>query len=430
MSKNTFNDGIVYAGFMVLGVCQTLPWNCFVNAYPYIMMQLSDNQTDYVDKHNNQDYTFNSFQVFWSSALGFLINGVQITSAVLNVLIITRVSRNARLYPSLIATCVCFILITIMTQFSGQPSFFFYSSLLLAVISQFGAGIAQACCFGLATMMPPKFIGAMYLGQAVAGLGTAWLSVGTMAIFPEDTPEAYQSAALMYFGIATFISIIIIPIYYFLNKNEQIQEQEKYTNFSKKTKSLSDDLSKLWSDIIFVGKTLKYQALSLMMIFIITLSVFPAVSQLVVSECGGAGTSNYCLNFGDTKFFVPVFVFCNPGDIIGRFLAGKFQIVKPTNGIGLLLLVLARGIFAGGFFMTRRNNFDGVGFMGTDWAYEINTTLFGLTGGYLSSLCFMFAPQLVAKEKQETAGSILPIFLCLGLLIGSCVSFGFVALVQ
>ena len=128
MSKNTFNDGIVYAGFMVLGVCQTLPWNCFVNAYPYIMMQLSDNQTDYVDKHNNQDYTFNSFQVFWSSALGFLINGVQITSAILNVLIITRVSRNARLYPSLIATCVCFILITIMTQFSGQPSFFFYSS--------------------------------------------------------------------------------------------------------------------------------------------------------------------------------------------------------------------------------------------------------------------------------------------------------------
>ena len=51
--------------------------------------------------------------------------------------------------------------------------------------------------------------------------------------------------------------------------------------------------------------------------------------------------------------------------------------------------------------------------------------LFSVSNGYLGNLCMMFGPRLVAIEYAETAGTIMSLFLTIGLTIGACVSFVF-----
>ena len=143
-------------------------------------------------------------------------------------------------------------------------------------------------------------------------------------------------------------------------------------------------------------------------------------------------TSSYCQNFGNTQYFLPVvcFLLINISDFTGRFLAGKFQIIGKDNDLILLSMSLFRILPAAGFFITRRDNFEGSGFMGSDWAYIVLMIVFGVSGGYVSTLCFMYGPQKIQQEKAETAGSLLPFYLCVGLLMGSLLSFGLVLIVE
>merc|ERR1711976_133824 len=146
---STLNNVFIYSGFLLLGVCQTLPWNCFINTYNYLILQLSENKTAFFE---DPDYKNNTYQVFWSSFVGLVINGVQIVSTVVNLLIIKRIERNHRIYPALVTAFSSFAIIAVMTSLSVGASSFFILTLLLALTSRFGTGISQACCFGLAAM--------------------------------------------------------------------------------------------------------------------------------------------------------------------------------------------------------------------------------------------------------------------------------------
>ena len=426
------NDILIYSGFLLLGVCQTLPWNCFINTYNYLILQLSYNKTDFL---NSPDYENNTLQTFWSSFVGLVINTVQIVSTVVNLLIIKRINRNARIYPALVTAFVSFICIAVMTSVSVGADAFFGITLLLALTSQFGVGISQACCFGLAAVTGPTFIGGLFLGQSLAGILTAGLSIVTQAVFPEQTEEDYDTSAALYFTIASVVSFFAIPVFFVLNRKtaSQNSEEVKVEYEPTEEKTVFEDLKLIISDIVYIGKTIKYQAVSLLLVFAITLSVFPVITERVESECvTSKSTSSYCQNFGNTQYFLPVvcFLLINISDFTGRFLAGKWQIVGKDNDLMLLGMSLFRLLPAAGFFITRRDNFEGLGFMGSDWAYIVLMIVFGISGGYVSTLCFIYGPQKIHQEKAETAGSLLPFYLCVGLLIGSLLSFGLVLIVE
>merc|ERR1711976_879403 len=424
---STLNNVFIYSGFLLLGVCQTLPWNCFINTYNYLILQLSYNKTEFLE---NPEYENNTLQTFWSSFVGLVINGVQIVSTITNLLIIKRINRNARIYPALTTAFISFGVIAVMTSFSIGANAFFGITLMLALTSQFGTGISQACCFGLAAMTGPSFISGLFLGQSLAGSLTAGLSILTQAVYPDKTEADYNTSALLYFTIASIVSFLAIPSFYLLDKRTQQKnesEHEKIKDEEYAEKSVMEDLQIIISDIIYIGKAIKYQATSLLLVFAVTLCVFPVITERVESECiTSQSDSAYCRYFGSTQYFLPVtcFLLINLADFSGRFLAGKFQLIGLHNDVGLLCAALFRIVVAAGFFLTRRDNFVGLGIMGSDWAYIVLMIIFGVSGGYVANLCFMYGPQRVNPDKEETAGSLLPLYLCVGLLIGSLASFG------
>ena len=226
VESTRMNKFFIYTGFLILGVCQTLPWNCFINTYNYLILQLSDNKTDFLDSNTKTDQ--NTYQILWSSFVGLAINGVQVISTIINLIIVNKIDRKNIVYPALLTSLISFIIISAMAyMYSGSNTGFFLITLSLAIAAQFGNGMLLACCFGLAANLPSQFISTMFLGQSVAGTFTAGLSMVTSTIYPEKTVEDYDSAAMVYYVIASGVCALAIPVYFFINRFVVNQEKSK-----------------------------------------------------------------------------------------------------------------------------------------------------------------------------------------------------------
>ena len=94
----------------------------------------------------------------------------------------------------------------------------------------------------------------------------------------------------------------------------------------------------------------------------------------------------------------------------------------------MLVSAMLRIFIALLFLGTRRSNYDGWSFLGNDWAYILIMFAFGITDGYVPALAFEYGPQLVEGAEVELAGSMMPIFMGMGLLLGSLTSFGTVSI--
>ena len=60
----------VYFTWVILGISLVIPWNCFINSTGFILLRLSDNETQWADK----EISSNSYQDFWLSAVGITMN--------------------------------------------------------------------------------------------------------------------------------------------------------------------------------------------------------------------------------------------------------------------------------------------------------------------------------------------------------------------
>jgi len=235
--------------------------------------------------------------------------------------------------------------------------------------------------------------------------------------------DQYKTA-LMFFAVATVAIAVCIFLYWVLMKHWVTKEVMKN---ERKAKDLG--LAEIFSNILRVGKSIGYQTATLTVNFWITIAFFPAVTQLVVSSCSPDSESTYCTIFGG-EFFMPVFnfLFYNIICWFGRWLAGKFKIIKKEQGLLLLVSAVLRIFIAVLFLGTRRSNYDGWSFLGSDWAYVSIMFFFGITDGYVPALAFEYGPQLVEGDEVELAGSMMPIFMGMGLLLGSLTSFGTVSI--
>lgn len=236
----------------------------------------------------------------------------------------------------------------------------------------------------------------------------------------------------MYFAIATGVIVLTIVAYWMLLRTDlgkaKLVEEEK-TNLLPGTPKKSISVSEIYQNLVRITKICAYPAAALIIDFWITLAVFPAVQQRGVSECSVSNLtvsaqSWYCQNIaGELYILIFCFLFFNVFDWVGRFLAGNFQLFKIDQGKSLIVFTLARVILAGLFFFTRRSGYDGLGFLGSDISFAVISALFATTNGYVSGLSFMYGPMLVDEADREICGSMMPVFLGVGLLLGAASSF-------
>ncbi|KAG8522625.1 Equilibrative nucleoside transporter 2 [Galemys pyrenaicus] len=173
--------------------------------------------------------------------------------------------------------------------------------------------------------------------------------------------------------------------------------------------------------VLAVFRKIWLTALCLVLVFTVTLSVFPAITAMVTSSTSPGKWS---------QFFNPIccFLLFNVMDWLGRSLTSYF--LWPDEDSRLLpLLVSLRFLFVPLFMLCHVPGRARLPVLFPQDAYFITfMLLFAVSNGYLVSLTMCLAPRQVLPHEREVAGALMTFFLALGLSCGASLSFLFKAL--
>ena len=272
----------------------------------------------------------------------------------------------------------------------------------------------------MAGKFPPQYMGIVFGGQAFGGIFASVTNVVVILFGVKPSDAAFFCFLIAVVFLATvLLSFIVVTRSGFF---QFYLDEKKPADVEFKSKKVVP-----W----FVFKTISVYAVSIFLIFTVTLACFPAITVLVTSSTlpkdGAYDPQDY--EWG-TKYFIPVccFVLFNVGDWLGCFAAKLIQWPKPGRFgmFFILFLVILRLAFIPLFLLCNANplgrNLTSVYFY-HDAFYIGFMALFSLSNGYLSSICMMSAPQLVKGSEAQTAAGMMVALLGLGLGAGSLMSF-------
>lgn len=166
------------------------------------------------------------------------------------------------------------------------------------------------------------------------------------------------------------------------------------------------------------------QCLNILLIFVVSLSLFPAVMANVLP------TGNLLSELYFSK--VACFLFFNLFSMIGNYASDLLPKIPAKY---LWLPVVARFVFIP--IVLFSNYQPGLPserllpvLFPNDACFMVVVALFGFTNGHLTSLAMMYAPKTVELKYQPTAGMIASFCLMLGILMGGNLSILFPLMVK
>ncbi|XP_054296551.1 equilibrative nucleoside transporter 2 isoform X5 [Pongo pygmaeus] len=398
---------LVGISFFILGLGTLLPWNFFITAIPYFQARLAgaSNSTARIlsTNHTGPEDAFNFNN--WVTLLSQL---PLLLFTFLNSFLYQCVPETVRILGSLLAILLLFALTAALVKVDMSPGPFF--SITMASVCFINCGVdAETSALG-------------YFITPCVGI--------LMSIM------CYLSLPHLKFAR-----------YYLANKPSQAQAQELETkaellqsdengipsspqkvaltldlDLEKEPESEPDEPQKPGKPSVFtVFQKIWLTALCLVLVFTVTLSVFPAITAMVTSSTSPGKWS---------QFFNPIccFLLFNIMDWLGRSLTSYF--LWPDEDSRLLpLLVCLRFLFVPLFMLCHVPQRSRLPILFPQDAYFITfMLLFAVSNGYLVSLTMCLAPRQVLPHEREVAGALMTFFLALGLSCGASLSFLFKAL--
>ncbi|XP_039202962.1 equilibrative nucleoside transporter 1 isoform X1 [Crotalus tigris] len=458
MTGNTPQDRYktVWLIFFILGLGTLLPWNFFMTATTYFTNRLNISSSDSYanvsvtgkeDSYNYTNVNVTEKKEVSLSNLPSIFNNVMTLCAMLPLLIFTclnsfihqRIPQQIRIISSLAAIFLVFMVTAILVKVPMEPlPFFIITMVKIVLINSFGA-ILQGSIFGLAGLLPASYTAPIMSGQGLAGTFAAAAMICTIA-----SGSRLEESAFGYFITACVVILIAIGSYIMLprldffcfysmkNKREyatSVTQAEMETkvdlikkdmvNGVERNHSVNGDSlpARHTSSVLGIFKKIWVMAVSVCLVFTVTIGVFPTITVAVRPTIGQ--------NTLWVDYFSPVacFLMFNIFDWAGRSLTAVC--VWPGKESRLLpFLVIIRVIFIPLFMLCNvvdRQNLPVI-FAHDAW-YLTFMLLFSFSNGYLASLCMCFGPKKVLSHEAETAGAIMAFFLSLGLALGAILSF-------
>ncbi|XP_073461338.1 equilibrative nucleoside transporter 2 isoform X1 [Aquarana catesbeiana] len=429
----------------ILGLGTLLPWNFFITAIPYFHSRLygnvsvNGNMSDSEHTSGKDELNFNN----WMSLLAQL---PLLLCTLLNSFIYQCISERIRIAGSMLAILSLFIFTAVLVKVVMAAQTFF--SLTLATIWFINAfcAILQGSLFGLLTLFPQQYSSMFLSGQGMAGMFAALAMILSMS-----SGADIETVALGYFitpCVGTSISIIcylLLPrldfAQYYLSKSNTNSPksyemetktellhpgeengdagQKKAVLLLKETEAGGVEEEKRTVSICTILRKIWVMAVTIVITFGVTLSVFPAITAKVGTHIQDNASWN--------KFFNPVccFLIFNVMDWIGRSLTSKTLWPGP-DCMYTPLLAASRFIFVPLFMFCNIGDRQYLTtFFYNDAWFIIFMILFSISNGYFVSLPMCLAPKKVLPHESETTGALMTFFLALGLSLGAGLSFGF-----
>ncbi|XP_069750245.1 equilibrative nucleoside transporter 2-like isoform X2 [Narcine bancroftii] len=415
--------------FFFLGLGTLLPWNFFITALPYFEGRLSLN----VSTSQNSTGPDRDHWHFgnWMTLLSML---PLLLFTCLNSFLYPRVSEKLRIAGSLFAILFLFLVTVIMVKISIPTLYFFIITMsVIWFTNSFGA-VLQGSLFGLIGLLPRRYSSVFMSGQGVAGMFAVMAS-----IFAKISGADKEMMALGYF-ITPCLVILLTIVFYFLlpqlefakyhfSKSKQKHSEAEsnaellYQRIKEDEKNMTSPADvefcitevKRGSSVISVFRKIWMMAISVCLVFTVTLSVFPVITVRVGSHTSEGPWKEYFT-------LVACFLLFNVMDWIGRSVTAVCT--WPRKSSQLTLMAVLRAVFIPLFVLCNvkgRVHLTTV-FLHDGW-YILFMVLFAFSNGYLVTVCTCYAPKLVSPKDAETAGAVMAFFLALGLALGAALSF-------
>ncbi|MCJ1465162.1 hypothetical protein MMC07_003778 [Pseudocyphellaria aurata] len=342
------------------------------------------------------------------------------------MLLLTHLQRGAsypfRIAASLILNICAFSLLALSTIFfrSVSPGLYFAFLMCIVLASALAAALCQNGVFAYVTNFGKgEYTQGIMTGQAIAGVlpcVAQIVSVLSVAESDAGTSSGQESpkSAFAYFLTATGVSILALGAIMILVKRHGegkklvVEEGEDGENTTRKVLSLRTLFRKL-----------HWLALAVFICFAVTM-IFPVFTQEIFS----VQPPSQAARLLQPACFIPLaFLFWNTGDLMGRLLT----LIPPlaamvTHPRPLVFLTLARFSFIPLYQLCNVHGRGAV--IPSDVFYLLVVQfLFGLSNGYVGSICMMGPVHWVEPEEREAAGSFMGLMLCGGLTTGSLLSF-------
>ncbi|XP_028915980.1 equilibrative nucleoside transporter 2 [Ornithorhynchus anatinus] len=426
--------------FFVLGLGTLLPWNFFITAIPYFQARLAGPNATVAIPGVNGTAPSDAFN--FSNWMTLLSQLPLLLFTLLNSFLYQCIPESVRVVGSLLGMLLLFAGTAALVKVDLSPGHFFSITMASIWFINSFCAVLQGSLFGQLGTLPPAYSTLFLSGQGLAGTFAALAMLLSMASGVDA-----QTSALGYFVtpcVGILLSIfcyLLLPHlefaqHYLSKKASQPQGQELETKAkllradekngvpeSPQKAMLPSELTPEEGEpekpsIMAVLRKIWLMALCIVLVFTVTLSVFPAITAMVTSSAGPGKWS---------RFFNPIccFLLFNIMDWMGR--SATSYLLWPDKDSGLLpLLVCLRFLFVPLFMLCHvpERRYLPVIFP-QDACFIVFMLLFALSNGYLVSLTMCLAPRQVLPHESEVAGALMTFFLALGLSCGATLSFLF-----
>ncbi|KAI1294163.1 Equilibrative nucleoside transporter 1 [Halotydeus destructor] len=398
---------LVFIILLINGVGTLLPWNMFITANSYYssfkLNVTADNETS--------TYSENYLQYVGiaSKLPNVIVQGV-------NFLVPAQESSlTIRIIVSIIAEAILFAVTTALTiiDSTSWTGLFFYVTMASVVLINIANGVYQNCIFGVTAVLPMSYTNAVVTGMNISGVFAALVMILSISVSPDP-----QVSAFWYFLSAVIFLIICLVSYFIL-----IRMPFYESHYEAKSEDNASQANKIsLSTYLQIFKECWPQLVNVFLVYVISLSIFPAVLA-DVKPLDGVISEKY---FSSTVCFL----LFNLSAMLGNLMVNdSIPKIPPTK---LWIAIVARVIFIPFFlycnYLPDKRSWPVV--IETDAIFALGVAIFALSSGYLSSLCMVYAPKSVASEHAPIAGMMASFSLMMGILLGLSSSFIYAAIVR
>ncbi|EJD00821.1 uncharacterized protein FOMMEDRAFT_125285 [Fomitiporia mediterranea MF3/22] len=422
----------------IFGCAVLLPWNALITATPYFLSRLSGSP---------MKSSFSSYLSITFTLANFCF--------LAHATVTSKQSSPAR--RIFVATSLLAVLVGLLTLSTSTPSStgIFFAFVLLNGIVQAGAGsYLQTAVVAVASLFGHSAMHACMAGQAFVGvvvstvqLLSSLASVSASAKAREKNQEydeggAEARAAALFFGLSTvFLCATLGALSWLVRLPEYKAVMRPFEEERRKGREGSEgggvdvdidaksEKGRIWR----VAKANVEYEFAVGYVFTVTLAVFPPITASILPADPAT--------FHPLIFTAIHFLLFNVGDLTGRYLCAVPRLLTWSSR-RLLVLSLARTLFIPLFLLCNVQRPSPSSSpssstlpssalsLGSDAFFFLILLLFGLSNGYVSSMCMIAAPNVQHNKKLggrkgdvDVAATLASFVLVGGLVVGSACSF-------
>lgn len=228
---------------------------------------------------------------------------------------------------SLLVVFVIFLMNTVLIKVDTDQwqDTFFDITIASVVVMNIATAILTGGLFGVCGLFPSEYMTAVVSGQALGGVFTAVTEIITITFSTDD-----RKSTFIFFIIGNVLCMLAVITYIILPRTNHFKHYtvEKCTmRPNRSERGASDAVAQVEPNFKNVLNKIWLYGFTEWLVFVVTLSVYPAVTVLVNSESHGNGHP------WNDIYFIPVtnYLIFNSGDYLGRILAGMFEWVSNQN---------------------------------------------------------------------------------------------------